>query len=48
VIEFDQHGKRTFVTDMVTLGASTEPAPNKPEKAKRRKAAPKPAAEKEK
>jgi hypothetical protein len=41
VIEFDQHGKRTFVTEMVTLGASTEPAPNKPEKAKRRKAAPK-------
>jgi hypothetical protein len=45
VIEFDLHGKRTFVTDMVTLGASTEPAPNRPEKAKRRKAATKPPAE---
>ena len=45
VIEFDQHGKRTFVTDMVTLGASTEPAPNKPEKTRRRKAAAKPAAD---
>ena len=44
VIEFDHHGRRTFVTDMVTLGASDEPAPNRPEKAKRRKAAAKPAA----
>jgi hypothetical protein len=35
VIEFDNHGKRTFVTDMVTLGASDEPAPNRPEKKRR-------------
>jgi hypothetical protein len=44
VIEFDQHGKRTFITDMVALSASDEPAPNKPEKTRRRKAAAKPAA----
>ena len=37
VIEFDVHGKRTFITDMVTLGATNEPAPNKPEKVRRRK-----------
>jgi hypothetical protein len=40
VIEFDHHGRRTFVTDMVTLGESNEPAPNQPEK-KRRAAKPK-------
>jgi hypothetical protein len=27
VIEFDNHGKRTFLTDMVVLGATDEPAP---------------------
>jgi len=43
VIEFDNHGKRTFVTDMVTLGASDEPAPNRPEK-KRRQSTKAPAA----
>lgn len=36
VIEFDNHGRRTFVTDMVVLAKSDEPAPNKPAKAKRR------------
>ena len=41
VIEFDHHGRRTFVTDMVTLDKSDEPAPNKPEKTRRKKAAPK-------
>ena len=41
VIEFDQHGKRTFVTDMVTLGATSEPAPNKPDKPRKRKTTPK-------
>ena len=41
VIEFDNNGKKTFVTDMVTLGPTDEPAPNRPEKAKRSKAAPK-------
>jgi hypothetical protein len=35
VIEFDNHGRRTFVTDMVMLGKSEEPAPNRPTKAKR-------------
>ena len=45
VIEFDQHGTRRFVTDMVTLGPTNEPAPNKPEKSRRRKAAAKPAAQ---
>jgi hypothetical protein len=41
VIEFDNHGRRVFMTDMVTLGKTDEPAPNKPAKAKRAKAAPK-------
>ena len=46
VIEFDNHGRRTFVTDMVVLGKSDEPAPNKPAKAKRRAPAAKDGAEK--
>lgn len=46
VIEFDQHGKKTFLTDMVTLSKSDEPAPNRPVKEKRKKAAPKAAAAK--
>jgi hypothetical protein len=37
VIEFDQHGRRVFLTDMVTLGKTDEPAPNKPAKEKRKK-----------
>ena len=41
VIEFDQHGRRTFVTDMVTLGESNEPAPNRPEKKRKSAAKPK-------
>jgi hypothetical protein len=40
VIEFDNHGRRVFVTDMVTLGKSDEPAPDRPAK-KARKASPK-------
>lgn len=48
VIEFDNHGRRVFITDMVTLGKTDEPAPNKPAKGKRKKAvAAAPAAEKE-
>ncbi|HVW03823.1 MAG TPA: hypothetical protein VHB78_02395 [Vicinamibacterales bacterium] len=39
IIEFDNHGRRTFITDMVTLAKSDEPAPNKPAKAKRTKKA---------
>ena len=46
VIEFDNHGRRTFVTDMVVLAKSDEPAPNKPAKAKRRAPVPKTDAEK--
>jgi hypothetical protein len=29
VIEFDQHGRRTFVTDMVKLDRSDVPAPDR-------------------
>jgi Protein of unknown function (DUF3553) len=46
VIEFDNHGKKTFVTNMVTLEASSEPAPTKAG-AKRRTATKKKAKEKE-
>ena len=38
VIEFDHHGRRVFMTDMVALAKTDEPAPNKPAKEKRRKA----------
>lgn len=37
VIEFDQHGRRVFLTDMVTLTKTDEPAPNRPAKEKRKK-----------
>lgn len=39
VIEFDQHGRRVFLTDMVALAKTDEPAPNKPVKERRKKAA---------
>jgi preprotein translocase subunit YajC len=29
VIEFDEHGRRTFATRLVQLQSSNEPAPNK-------------------
>ena len=29
VIDFDEHGRRTFSTRLVTLQATNEPAPNK-------------------
>jgi hypothetical protein len=32
VIEFDQHGRRTFLTDMVALSKTDEPAPSRPAK----------------
>ena len=35
---FDNHGGRVFITDMVTLGKTDEPAPNKPAKGRRKKA----------
>ena len=38
VIEFDLHGRRVFLTDMVTLGKTDEPAPHKPAKERRKKA----------
>ena len=38
IIEFDNHGRRVFITDMVTLAKTDEPAPNKPAKGKRKKA----------
>ncbi len=45
VIEFDDHGERKFLTEVVTLAKSDRPAPSKPEKA-RKKASPKTAAAK--
>jgi hypothetical protein len=39
VIEFDDHGRRVFLTEVVTLGKSDQPAPQRPVKAKRTKAA---------
>jgi len=29
VIDFDEHGRRTFATRLVSLSATNEPAPNK-------------------
>jgi hypothetical protein len=37
VIDFDEHGRRTFSTRIVTLQASSEPAPNKPVKTRAKK-----------
>jgi hypothetical protein len=37
VIEFDNHGRRVFLTDMVALGATDEPAPKKAAKERTRK-----------
>ncbi len=34
VIEFDNHGRRTFITEMVSLGLTTEPAPARRAKSK--------------
>ena len=39
VIEFDDHGRRMFITDMVTLSKTDQPAPERAAKGKRRKAA---------
>lgn len=38
VIEFDNHGQRKFVTDMVTLGQTDEPAPKKKAATRKKKA----------
>jgi len=45
VIEFDNHGRRVFITDMVTLSKTDEPAPNKPAKGRKKKVAATPAAD---
>ncbi|MFI5178033.1 MAG: hypothetical protein ACHQO8_05705 [Vicinamibacterales bacterium] len=37
-IEFDDHGRRKFITDMVTLSKTDQPAPERAAKGKRRKA----------
>ena len=36
VIEFDAHGRRVFLTDMVTLSKTDEPAPNRPAKTRKK------------
>ena len=36
IIEFDNHGRRVFITDMVTLGQTDEPAPKKRKAAAKR------------
>ena len=38
VIEFDEHGRRMFITDMVALTKTDQPAPDKPAKSRRKKA----------
>jgi hypothetical protein len=40
VIDFDEHGRRTFSTRLVTLQATNQPAPNKvpAKRAKKKKA----------
>ena len=38
VIEFDEHGRRTFVTSMVTLEPSSTPAPDRAGSGRRRAA----------
>jgi hypothetical protein len=37
VIDFDEHGRRTFSSRLVVLQATNEPAPNKPPKTRARK-----------
>jgi len=41
VIEFDEHGRKTFATRLVTLQATTEPAPAKAPRKRATKAKPK-------
>ena len=43
VIEFDDHGRRTFVTTMVSLDVTSTAAPVKPRREGRKKAVAKPA-----
>jgi hypothetical protein len=44
VIDFDEHGLRTFVTSLVHLERSSTAAPAKPQRAKRKTAVRKPKA----
>ena len=37
VIDFDEHGRRTFASRLVVLQATSEPAPNKPVKSRAKK-----------
>ena len=37
VIDFDEHGRRTFASRLVVLQATNEPAPNKPAKTRAKK-----------
>jgi hypothetical protein len=37
VIDFDEHGRRTFASRLVVLQATNEPAPNKPVKSRAKK-----------
>lgn len=43
VVEFDNHGQRRFITTMVTLEATKEPAPARAATKRRKPAAKKPA-----
>ena len=38
IIDFDAHGRRTFVSSLVTLEKSDAPAPDRPASARRSKA----------
>lgn len=38
VIDFDEHGRRTFSTRLVVLQSTNEPAPNKPSRKRSSKA----------
>jgi hypothetical protein len=48
VIDFDEHGRRTFATRLVVLQATSEPAPAKTPRKRATKAKPKEKAAKEK
>ena len=37
VINFDHHGRRTFISDMATLDKTDEPAPDRPASSRRKK-----------
>ena len=37
VIDFDEHGRRTFASRLVVLQATNEPAPNRPVKSRAKK-----------